>query len=101
MAKISVVERNKKREILVARKAKKRALFKQMANDLTLSLQERIEWQHKLQKLGPNTSKTRLRRRCRLTGRGRSVTRKFGLCRTKIREYAMRGEIPGLVKSSW
>jgi small subunit ribosomal protein S14 len=101
MAKCSVNNRNKKRQQKVVQYSTKRAEYKKNAYDLSLPFDERIAWHQKLQKLCRDSSKTRVRNRCRLTGRGRGVFKKFGLSRIKLREYAMRGEIPGLVKSSW
>jgi small subunit ribosomal protein S14 len=101
MAKKSIVHRNTKREKTVARFKNRREKLLAMANDLKLTDEERFEARMQLQKLPRNASPTRLRNRCKLTGRPRGVYRKFGLSRAKIRELAMRGEIPGIVKSSW
>ena len=101
MAKQSVIAREHKRQRLVRLYAKKRALLKERTIDPNLSTKERWESQLKLQSLPRNSSKTRLRNRCMLTGRPRGVYRKFSLGRNKLRELAMRGEIPGLIKSSW
>lgn len=101
MAKTSMVEREKKRAQLVARFAKKRAALKDIINDRNASDEERWEAQIKLQKMPRDASATRQRRRCGLTGRPHGVYRKFGLGRNKLRESAMRGDVPGLVMSSW
>ncbi|HBD12126.1 MAG TPA: 30S ribosomal protein S14 [Porticoccaceae bacterium] len=101
MAKISMVEREKKRAKTVARFATKRAALKATIVDVNASDEERWQAQVALQKLPRNASPVRMRRRCRVTGRPHGVYRKFGLCRNKLREAAMRGEVPGLVKASW
>ena len=101
MAKISMVEREKKRDKTVARFATKRAALKATIVDVNASDEERWQAQVALQKLPRNASPVRMRRRCRVTGRPHGVYRKFGLCRNKLREAAMRGEVPGLVKASW
>ncbi len=101
MAKKSMIERERKRIKTVAKYAKKRAELKAQINDLTLSADVRMAAQHDLQKLPRDASPSRVRRRCRVTGRPHGVYRKFGLCRNKLRETAMRGEVPGLRKASW
>ncbi|HTO59506.1 MAG TPA: 30S ribosomal protein S14 [Pseudomonadales bacterium] len=101
MAKTSVVEREKKRDRTQAKFAAKRKKLKAIVNDRGASDDERWEAQIKLQKLPRNASPFRRRRRCSITGRPRGVYRKFGLARTKLREAAMRGDVPGLVKASW
>lgn len=101
MAKRSMVAREKKRAKLVARYAKKRAELKAIIADPKSSDEERWQAQLSLQKLPRDASPVRIQRRCRLTGRPHAVYRKFGLCRNKLREAAMRGDVPGLVKSSW
>lgn len=101
MAKTSMVEREKKRARMVAKYAKKRAELKAIINDKGLPDEERWAAQEKLQKIPRNASPVRRRRRCGLTGRPHGVYRKFGLGRNKLREAAMRGDVPGLVKSSW
>lgn len=101
MAKLSMLEREKKRIKTVAKYANKRAELKAKIKDLSLSPQERMAAQEQLQKLPRDASPVRVQRRCRLTGRPHAVYRKFGLCRNKLRETAMRGEVPGLRKASW
>ncbi|MBA53461.1 MAG: 30S ribosomal protein S14 [Pseudomonadales bacterium] len=101
MAKVSMMEREKKRQATVAKFAKKRAELKAIINNPNSSEEERWEAQLKLQKQPRNASKARLRNRCGLTGRPHGFYRKFGLSRNKLREAAMRGDVPGLVKSSW
>lgn len=101
MAKTSMVERERKRMKLVAKYAKKRAELKAMVKDLSLAPEQRMAAQEKLQKLPRDASPIRVQRRCRITGRPHAVYRKFGLCRNKLRETAMRGEVPGLRKASW
>ena len=101
MAKNSLIEREKKRAKIVAKYAAKRAELKQVVGDRNASDDERWQAQLQLQRLPRNASPVRQRRRCGMTGRPRGVYRKFGLGRNKLREAAMRGDIPGLVKASW
>ena len=101
MAKTSMVEREKRRERTAKKYAAKRAELKELIRSPRTSEETRAEAQAKLQKLPRDASPSRGRNRCQMTGRPRGVYRKFGLARTKIREVANRGEIPGLVKSSW
>ena len=101
MAKKSMVNRERKRALLAERFAAKRAALKAAAADLTLSIEERDAARIKLQKLPRDSSPARGRNRCRLTGRPHGYYRKFGLSRNKLREAAMRGDVPGLVKASW
>ena len=101
MAKRSMVERERKRIKTVAKYAAKRTELKAQISDLSLSPEDRLAAQHKLQKLPRDASPSRVQRRCRVTGRPHAVYRKFGLCRNKLRETAMRGEVPGLRKASW
>ena len=101
MAKVSMVEREKKRAKAVQRYAKKRAELKAIIHDRSASEEDRWEAQQSLQKLPRNSSPSRQQRRCRVTGRPHGVYRKFGLGRNKLREAAMRGDVPGLVLSSW
>jgi small subunit ribosomal protein S14 len=101
MAKTSMVEREKRRERIAKKYAAKRAELKEIIRSPRSTDEQRAEALVKLQKLPRDASPTRGRNRCQLTGRPRGVYRKFGLARNKIREVANRGEIPGLVKSSW
>lgn len=101
MAKTSLIEREKKRERLVAKYSARRAELTALINDQSRSEEERYQARLKLQQLPRNANPTRLRNRCELTGRPRGTFRKFGLARNKLREIAMRGEIPGMTKASW
>jgi small subunit ribosomal protein S14 len=101
MAKKSMVAREKKRSRMVARYAEKRAALKAILKDSNASDEEKWDAQIALQKLPRDASPVRQQRRCQITGRPHAVYRKFGLCRNKLREAAMRGDVPGLVKSSW
>ena len=101
MAKIAVINREQKRRDTVKKFAAKRAALLAIATNVSLSEEERLAARQKLQALPRDSSPVRLRNRCALTGRPRGTFRKFGLGRTKLREYAMRGEIPGVVKASW
>ena len=101
MAKKSMVAREHKRARTVAKFAAKRAKLKEIIGDVNASDDDRWEAQMQLQKLPRNASPVRQQRRCQITGRPHGVYRKFGLCRNKLREVAMRGDVPGLVKSSW
>ncbi len=101
MAKLSLINREEKRRRLVQKYAAKRAELKAIIDDASRSDEERMSARLKLQQLPRNANPTRLRNRCKLTGRPRGVFRKFGLCRNKLRELAMQGEVPGVVKASW
>lgn len=101
MAKLATINRELKREALVKKYEPKRKALMAIINDAKLSDEERMEARLKLQQLPRNANPTRLRNRCEITGRPRGTFRKFGLARNKLREAAMRGEIPGLVKGSW
>jgi small subunit ribosomal protein S14 len=101
MAKMAVVNREKKRREMVAKFAAKRELLRATISNVNLSEEERADARLKLQALPRDSSPVRLRNRCALTGRPRGTFRKFGLGRIKLREFAMRGEIPGIVKASW
>ena len=101
MAKISSVERNKKRERMAKQFAARRVKLKAVANDREASPEERFEATLKLAQLPRNSAKIRVRLRCEITGRSRGNYRKFKLCRNKLRELASQGQIPGMTKSSW
>lgn len=101
MAKLSLKNREAKRANLVAKYAAKRAELMATIGNAKLSEEERGMARMKLQQLPRNSSPVRQRQRCALTGRPRGVFRKFGLCRNKLRDIAMRGEVPGMIKASW
>ncbi len=101
MAKTSMIEREKKRARLANQHAKKREKLKTLISSVTASAEEKDAAVVALQKLPRDSSATRQRTRCQLTGRPRGVYRKFKLGRNKLREAAMKGEIPGLKKASW
>jgi len=101
VAKLSLIQRELKREQLVAKYKKKYDELKAVINDAKKSDEERYAARLELQKLPRNANPTRQRNRCELTGRPRGTFRKFGLARNKIRELAFKGDIPGVVKASW
>ena len=101
MAKKSMIERQKKRERLVAQYAAKRAELNAVVDDQSRPMEERFKATLKLAELPRNSSATRLRNRCELTGRPRAYYRKLKLSRIMLRELGSQGQIPGLVKSSW
>jgi small subunit ribosomal protein S14 len=101
MAKTSMVERETRRLRIAKKYATKRAALKKIVLSPTATDEEKWEAQVKLQKLPRDASPTRQRRRCQITGRPHGVYRKFGLCRIKLREHAMKGDVPGLTKASW
>ncbi|HUC66088.1 MAG TPA: 30S ribosomal protein S14 [Stellaceae bacterium] len=101
MAKTSSVNKNKRRAQLVKRMSAKRARLKAIADDRSLAPEERFAARLKLAEMPRNSSATRIRNRCELTGRPRGTYRKFKLSRLALRELASAGQIPGMVKSSW
>ncbi|MBK1725654.1 30S ribosomal protein S14 [Halorhodospira neutriphila] len=101
MAKVSMVERERKRRKLAQKYAAKRQALKAIIHDPEASVEERFDAQLKLQQLPRNASPVRQRNRCAISGRARGYYRKFGLARNELRAAAMRGEIPGLTLSSW
>lgn len=101
MAKSSMIAREAKRTKTVAKYAAKRNELKAKIKDANVSYEERMEAQQQLQKLPRDASPSRGRRRCSITGRPHGVYRKFALCRNKLREHTMRGDVPGLRKGSW
>ena len=101
MAKLALKNREAKRAKMVAKYAAKRAELLAIINNVKLSDEERMAARLKYQQLPRDASPVRQRNRCELTGRPRGYFRKFGLCRNKLREEAMRGEVPGMIKASW
>ena len=101
MAKLSSVQKNLNRLKLIEKFNNKRKVLKKKIMDKTISIEERLKLQNKLNNLPRNSANIRYRNRCKLTGRTRGVYRKFGLSRIKIRELSMSGDLPGMVKSSW
>ena len=101
MAKLSMINRERKRAQMVIKYAAKRTELKDKIMDMSLSEEERYDARIKLNKMPRDASPSRKRNRGALTGRSRGYYRKFGLGRIKLREAAMRGDVPGLVKASW
>jgi small subunit ribosomal protein S14 len=101
VAKLALINRDLKRQEMVRKFAAKRKALEAIINDQALSEEDRFQARLKLQALPRDSSPTRLRNRCAITGRPRGTFRKFGLARNKLREVAMRGEVPGLTKASW
>lgn len=101
MAKLAMINRELKRERMVKKYAPKRAALQAVIQDQSKSEEERYQARLQLQQLPRDASPSRQRNRCAITGRPRGTYRKFGLARSKLREIALRGEIPGLVKASW
>ena len=101
MAKLSSVQKNLNRQKLIEKFSNRRKVLKKKIMDKTISIEERLKLQNKLNDLPRNSANIRFRNRCKLTGRTRGVYRKFGLSRIKIRELSMSGDLPGMVKSSW
>jgi small subunit ribosomal protein S14 len=101
LAKLSLIQREEKRARLLLKYAEKYTALKQAANNAKKSDEERYAARLELQKLPRNANPTRKRNRCALTGRPRGVFRQFGLGRTKVRELAFKGDIPGVIKASW
>jgi len=101
MAKLALTLRNKKRLQTVEKFKARRAALLEVISDQRASDEAREEARHRLQKLPRDASPVRLRNRCALTGRPRGVYRKFGLGRNKLRELALKGEVPGVIKASW
>jgi small subunit ribosomal protein S14 len=101
MAKLSMINRERKRAQMVIKYAAKRTELKDKIMDMSLSEEERYDARIRLNKMPRDASPSRKRNRCALTGRSRGYYRKFGLGRNKLREAAMRGDVPGLVKASW
>ena len=101
MAKLSLINRDEKRRVLVKKYTKKRDALNAIINNTKMSDEDRYAARLKLQQLPRNANPTRQRNRCAITGRPRGTYRKFGLARNKIRELAFKGDIPGVVKASW
>jgi small subunit ribosomal protein S14 len=101
MAKTSSIDKNRKRSALVKRLAPKRARLKAIAEDKSLAPEDRFNARLKLAEMPRNSSSTRIRNRCELSGRPRAYYRKFKLSRLALRDLASAGQIPGMVKSSW
>ncbi len=101
MAKTSQVHRDRKREVLIARYAERRAALRKQLKDPNLDLDEKARVQAAMEKLPRNSCPTRLTRRCLLTGRARGGYQKFKLSRIMLRQLALEGKIPGMTKSSW
>jgi small subunit ribosomal protein S14 len=101
MAKQSMIQRELKREKMVAKYAAKRAALKAAMTDPNASYEEQQAAREKFNALPRNSSPVRLRNRCRITGRPHGYFRKFGLSRNKLREHTMKGDVPGLRKGSW
>ncbi len=101
MAKLSIINRNKKRNMIVKKYAEQRLGLFKIINDSNLNDEDRYKARIILQNLPRDSSPVRLRNRCSLTGRPRGVYSKFGLGRNKLREIAMSGKIPGIIKASW
>jgi small subunit ribosomal protein S14 len=101
MAKTNMLEREKRRLALAKKHATKRAKLRELIRDPRSSPEQRAAAQESLQKMPRDSNPNRQRNRCSVTGRSRGVYRKFGLARTKLREAANRGELPGLTKASW
>jgi small subunit ribosomal protein S14 len=101
MSKLALINRNEKRKKLVAKYAKRRAALTAIVMNQKASDEDRMAARLKVQQLPRNANPTRVRNRCSLTGRPRGVYSKFGLGRSKLRDYIMRGEVPGVVKASW
>ncbi len=101
MAKLSQVLRDKRREQLIAKHAEKRAELRKLLKDPNVSMEEKLEVQDKFAKLPRNSCPTRLNRRCLISGRARGYYRKFRISRIALRDLALRGQLPGVRKSSW
>ena len=101
MAKQSSIQKNFRRQKLVKKFQEKRINLKNKMRDKNISMEERLKFQSTMNDLPRDSSRVRIRNRCKLTGRTRGVYRKFGLSRIKIRELSMSGSLPGVIKSSW
>ncbi len=101
MAKKSQINRDNKRKQLIARYADRRSELRKRLNDRDVSIEEKLEIQEQFAKMPRNSCPTRLNRRCQISGRSKSYYRKFGISRIALRELTLRGQLPGMRKSSW
>jgi small subunit ribosomal protein S14 len=101
MAKKSQINRDRRRKALIERYAARRSELRKRLNDPSVSIEEKLEIQEQFAKLPRNSCPTRLNRRCEISGRSRSYYRKFAISRIALRELALRGQLPGMQKSSW
>jgi small subunit ribosomal protein S14 len=101
MAKLSQVLRDQRRQKLIEKHAEKRAALRKRLNDANVSIEEKLQVQEQFAKLPRNSCPTRLNRRCAVSGRARGYYRKFGISRIALRDLALRGQLPGVRKSSW
>ncbi len=101
MAKLSQVLRDKRRKVLIEKYAERRAELRKRLNDREVSIEEKLQIQEAFAKMPRNSCPTRLNRRCEISGRSRSYYRKFGVSRIALRDLALRGQLPGMRKSSW
>ncbi len=101
MAKKSQINRDRRRKALIERYAVRRAELRKLLNDPAVSIEDKLDVQAKFAKLPRNSCSTRLNRRCEISGRSRSYYRKFGISRIALRELSLRGQLPGMRKSSW
>jgi len=101
MAKVSAIQKNKKRQYLIDKNYHRRIKLKKATKDLSLKVEDRFKAQMKLSLISRNSSPVRLRNRCSITGRPRSYYRRFGISRIALRDLASSGYVPGLIKSSW
>ena len=101
MAKKSMIEKNNRRIALTAKFRERRAALVHITKDQNASMADKVEAQKKLAKMPRDASRIRVRNRCYLTGRSRAYYRKFGLCRIQLRDEALKGNLPGVVKASW
>ena len=101
MAKKSQVNRDNRRKKLIKQYAERRAALRKRLNDANVSIEEKLEIQAKFSKMPRNSCPTRLNRRCEISGRSRSYYRKFAISRIALRDLSLRGQLPGMRKSSW
>ena len=101
MAKKSQINRDRRRKALIERYAARRAELRKLLNDPSVSIEDKLDVQEKFSKLPRNSCPTRLNRRCEISGRSRSYYQKFGISRIALRELTLRGQLPGMRKSSW